>query len=237
MIGVITGLRAEARCLRGLDVAIACSGARPERAWAEAARLLAGGATGLLSFGLAAGLAPDLRPGDLVLAETVVLPDGRRLATAAAWRSRVAAALERAGIATHAGPLAGTGRLLTSPGQKQALHEATGAVAADMESHVVAELASAAGKPFIVVRAVSDPAGQGLPEAALHLLGEQGQILPAALVRLIARPRDLLGLLRLGRQSRRAFGALGQAARSAGRTLERPFTRPGSESECASPGP
>ena len=99
MIGVITGLRAEARCLSGLDLAVACSGARPGRARAEAARLLAEGAFGLVSFGLAGGLAPELRPGDLVLAEAVVLPDGRRLMTDAAWGAGLTAALAEAGVA------------------------------------------------------------------------------------------------------------------------------------------
>ena len=58
-----SGLRAEARCLAGLDVAIGCSGARPERARAEAARLVAAGAAGLVSFGLAGGLSPGLARG------------------------------------------------------------------------------------------------------------------------------------------------------------------------------
>jgi adenosylhomocysteine nucleosidase len=226
VIGVITGLHAEARCLSGLDLEVACSGARPGRARAEAARLLAYGAWGLVSFGLAAGLRSDLRPGDLVLATTVVLVDGRRLPSDAAWRCRLAAALAEAGVATRAGPVAGTDRLLASPGQKRALLEATGALAADMESHAVAELASAAARPFIVVRAISDAADQALPAAATRFLGPEGQIRPAALIGVIARPRELAELVRLGLQTRRALAALHRAARSAGGSLERSSNRP-----------
>ncbi len=221
MIGVITGLRAEARCLSGLDLAVACSGARPGRARMAAARLLAEGATGLVSFGLAAGLGPELQPGDLVLAAAVVLPDGRSLPTDPPWRSRCAAALDGAGIAVHAGAIAGTRHLLATPAQKQALFKATGALAADMESHAVAELASAAAIPFIVVRAISDPAEQALPEVAIRCLGPGGQIRPAALIGVIARPGELAALIRLGLQARRALAALSQVARRAGGSLER----------------
>ncbi len=226
MIGVITGLRAEARCLRGLAVTVACSGARPGRARTEAARLLAEGAPGLVSFGFAAGLDPELQPGDLVLATDVVLPDGRHLPADAAWRGRLVAALAAAGVAARLGPVAGTDRLLASPGQKQALLQATGALAADMESHAVAELASAAARPFIVVRAISDAADQSLPEAATRFLGPAGRIRPAGLLGVIARPRELGALVGLGLQTRRALRMLHRVARIAGGALEDAIDRP-----------
>lgn len=226
MIGVITGLRAEARCLHGLDLAVACSGARPGRARAEAARLLAEGATGVVSFGLAAGLSPGLRPGDLVLADAVILPDGRRLTAHSAWRAVLAAALSPAGMATHLGPIAGTDHLLAAPEQKQALFEATGALAADMESHAVADVATLAGKPFIVVRAIADAADQALPDGAIRFLGPDGRMRLTALIGVIARPWELAQLLRLGLQTRGALGTLHQVTRSAGSNLERPFHPP-----------
>ncbi len=226
MIGVITGLRAEARCLSGLGVQVACSGARPGRARAEAARLLAEGAAGLVSFGLAAGLAPDLRPGDLVLADAVVVPDCGQLVTDTAWRAGLAVALSEAAMTCRVGPVAGTDHLLADPARKQALFAATGALAADMESHAVAALASAARKPFIVVRAISDAAGQALPAAAAGFLGPEGQIRPRALIGVIARPRELAMLIRLGLQTRRALGTLGEVARRAGSRLCDPSDRP-----------
>jgi adenosylhomocysteine nucleosidase len=225
MIGVITGLRAEARCLRGLDLVVACSGARPERARAEAARLLAEGAAGLVSFGLAAGLAPELRPGDLVLADAVVLEDGRRLATDESWQSGLRSTLAACGIAGHLGAVAGAARMLATVAQKRALLAATGALAADMESHAVAELASAAAKPFLLVRAISDAADQTLPAAAARFITPEGRIRLATLIESLGRPRQLARLLRLGLQTRRALVTLHQVARAAGGSLERPLTR------------
>ncbi len=226
MIGVITGLRAEARCLRGLDLRVACSGARPGRARAEAARLLAEGAEGLVSFGLAAGLAPGLRPGDLVLAEAVRLPDGRRLPTDAAWRSGLLAALAEAGVAANLGTIAGAEHMLTTPAGKLALQQASGARAADMESHVVADVASAAAIPFIALRAISDAADQTVPALAARFLEPQGRIRLTALIGVVGRPLELTRLLRLGLETRRALGTLRQAARAAGNSLEHPFNRP-----------
>ncbi len=125
------------------------------------------------------------------------------------------------------GPIAGTDRLLATPrGRSGRCFEATGALAADMESHAVAELASAAGMPFIVVRAISDGADQALPAAAIRFLGADGRIRPTALIGVIARPAALAALVRLGLQTRRALGTLSQAARRAGASLERPFSRP-----------
>jgi hopanoid-associated phosphorylase len=220
VIGLVTGLRAEARCLGGLDVAVACSGARPARARAEAARLLAEGAVGLVSFGLAGGLSPAAASGDLVLAEAVVLPGGERIATDFAWRMRVAAAIETAGRAPHQAVVAGSDRLLATIAAKRALLATTGALAVDMESHAVAEVAHAAGRPFLVLRAIADPADQALPRAATVALGPDGEVRPLAVARaLLERPAELPTLLRLGRQSRRALAALRRVVLLAGPAL------------------
>ena len=210
-IGVITGLRAEARCLAGLDVLVASSGARPERARAEAARLIAEGVAGLVSFGLAGALAPTLVAGDLVLAAAVALPDGGRIATDAAWRSRLAGRL--GGIGPSEETLAGSDRLITSPALKALLHATRAAGAVDMESHAVAAAAAAAGLPFLVIRAIADPSERAPPPVALKALGADGGLRPAALLGgLLRRPQDLAALLRLGRDSASAFATLRRVA-------------------------
>src|SRR5688572_24956866 len=98
-VGIITGSAAEAGCLpRGAAragwsaphrVRVFCSGADPARAEAGALGLIEDGATALVSFGLAAGLAPIIRPGELLVAESVVTPDGEKVCTDDAWRRRL----------------------------------------------------------------------------------------------------------------------------------------------------
>ena len=221
MIGVITGSRAEARCLRGLGVAVACSGARPAQARAETARLIARGAEGLVSFGLAGGLAPPAASGDLVLADAVVLPEGARITTDSAWRHHLLVALRAAGR-PHLAAVAGSDRLLTTVAAKRALFEATGALAVDMESHVVATAAAAAGRPFVVIRAIADRHDQALPGAAAVALGPSGEVRLRALTRaLLERPGDLPALLRLAGQSGRALAVLRRVVPLAGAALVR----------------
>lgn len=220
MIGVVTGSRAEARCLGRLEVAVACSGARPARARSEAARLIARGAAGLVSFGLAGGLAPAAASGELVLADAVVLPDGARIATDAAWRRHLLTALRAAGARPHVAPVAGSDRLLTTAAAKRALFEAIGALAVDMESHAVAAVATHAGIPFLVLRALADPFDQTVPQVAREALRPDGAIrIRATFGGLLRQPGQLIELARLARQSALALAALRRGARFAGPRL------------------
>jgi adenosylhomocysteine nucleosidase len=220
VIGVVTGLRAEARCLGGLDLAVACSGARPARARAEAERLLAEGALGLVSFGLAGGLSPAMVSGDLLLADEVVLPGGERIATDLAWRNRIAARIAGAGRAPHRAAAAGSDHLVATNAAKRELFATTRAAAVDMESHAVAEAARREGLPFVVLRAIADRADQTLPRAAGVALGPGGEIRPLLVARaLLHRPGELPALLRLGRQSRTALAVLRRVVLLAGPAL------------------
>lgn len=219
-VAVVTGLLAEARCLRGLQVRIACSGGSAERARAEATRLIADGATALVSFGLAGGLAPDLRPGDLVLPETVRSPEGQSIATDPAWRQRLSSRLEAGGVPAVRGTLAGSERVAATLSDKRTLFETTGARAVDMESHAAAAIAHCADIPFLVIRAIADPADRVIPQSALEALRPDGRIrIPALLGGLIRQPSELIALVRLGRDTASALATLRRAAAQSGTLL------------------
>jgi hopanoid-associated phosphorylase len=212
-IGVIVGAQAEARCLAVLDVLVGCSGARPARARAEVARLIGAGVQGLVSFGLAGGLVPGLAAGDLVVAEAVVLPDGARIAADPGWRDRLLRVLRAGGVEAAGGALAGSERLVASTAAKATLHAIAEACAVDMESHVVAAAAAAAGLPFLVARAIADPSGRAVPSVAQSALGAAGEVRPAAVLRgLLRRPREVAALVRLGRDSARGLATLRRVA-------------------------
>lgn len=222
MIGVITGLRSEARCLPpAVDRAIVCSGPGPGRARQAARTLIEQGARGLISFGIAGGIDPTPRPGDLVLPDVVVLPDGGRIAVDAGWHARIATPLRSAGPRCHESALAGAEQLLPTTPDKHRLHEATGALAADLESHAVAEAAARAGLPFVVIRAIADPLDQPLPEAARVAIGPKGEVRVLAVPNMLRQyPGDLWPLLRLGWQSARAHATLRSVALLAGAALD-----------------
>lgn len=98
------------------------------------------GGTAVLAAGFCAGLVDGLRPGDLVVADETRDEAGATECTGAAL---LAEALAPYGT-VHRGTLAGSARIVRGAG-RAALHEATGAVAADMESAAV--LRTAAGPP------------------------------------------------------------------------------------------
>lgn len=198
-VAVLTGVRTEAECLPGADVH--CSGADTDRAEALAARLVAEGATALVSFGLAGGLDPALRPGDLLLPDGVCFEDGTAIPVHAGWR----AALLGRGLRACGGRILASRGVVADPDAKRRLFERTGAMAVDMEGGAVAR----SGLPFVVLRAVADPAERGIPAAALAGVGPDGAVRPAAVaLRLLAAPWQLPALLRLAADSRAGLEAL-----------------------------
>jgi hopanoid-associated phosphorylase len=218
-LGVVTGLAAEARCLREAApenlpddaLTVVCSGGDPARALAWAQALIENGVNALLSFGIAGGLDPALVAGDLVVGEAVVDPDGRRYQTDAVWRDGLLALL--ADQSPRRGAIASSERPVASPAGKCALHVGRCAAAVDMESHGVARAADAAGLPFAVIRAIADPAGRVLPHAALAGLGPDGEPRPiAVLAELVRRPWELPALFAVAADARRALATLGRCA-------------------------
>lgn len=207
LIGIICGARAEAAALgrlaRDPRLMLVFSGARPDRAETGARGCVAAGCRALISFGTAAGLAPGLGAGVLLSPAAVLDTDGRRYPLDPALVPPTGTA----------GDLAGCDRAVSQPGAKAALHERTGAVAADMESHRLARVAAEAGVPAGAIRAVLDPAGRALPEATLAALGPDGRSRPGVLLRaLLARPGDAGALIVLARDFRHARAALARAA-------------------------
>ncbi len=199
----ITGMTSEARIAERAGIEAMASGGV-----AATTEMLIRDADRLISFGIAGALAPRLVPGTLLLPHDVIDENGARYPIDAAWRSRVLAALRSAGLVAEEGTLIGTSEAAASVTQKAGLFARTGAIAVDLESHIVAR----AAKPFLVLRAVADPASRDLPPAALVGLAPSGApAIGAVLVSLAWDPTQLPALLRLAGDSRRALSALGSA--------------------------
>jgi 4-hydroxy-3-methylbut-2-enyl diphosphate reductase len=184
---VLAPLMVERLALAGTPGAeVVRSGMGRERARRAAQAALSSPAQALAVAGLCAGIAPELRAGDVVCA-TELLPDGGE-AIAVPGSALLAAALRRQGLRVHIGPLASSERL---EGPRQRARRAGSALALDMES---AWLAAGAGeRPLAVVRVVVDAAGRRL-----------------------ADPRTLLASLRALRSLRRVRPALADWAAALG---------------------
>ena len=126
----------------------------------------------MISFGIAAGLAPGRAAGATCLVGREVVHEGRSYSTDADWAAR----LEEGDRPAACHDCRRRSALLTSVCEKRALHAHSGAVAADMESHIVARLAAQHGLPFAVLRVIADPAEQDIPPAALAGMASDGGI-------------------------------------------------------------
>ncbi len=210
---VVCGLQAEARLLRGLGVEIEVTAGDAARGRAAAERAASEGADGLLSFGICGGLAPGLTSGTLLLPRAVKSEIGEVFPADEKLRADFAVALRQAGLAFTEDALLGLDRMAMTRADKEALFYQSRADAVDTESIFVARAAKAAGIPFLVLRAISDPAETALPPATSVGLDEAGNpaILPV-LLSLLKNPLQLPGLIRAAIGANRALKALGDAA-------------------------
>jgi hopanoid-associated phosphorylase len=194
----------------GVDAVFAARSDLLERALSEA---LAQGCSGIISFGTAGGLAPELVPGDVIIASAVSGPLGV-IETDAEWSARLFAAFAGTPLAarTVRGTMAGVAAPLSGAQEKDSLYRSTGALAVDMESHIAGAIAKARGLPFAICRAIVDPAWRSLPKAATVGLRDDGTttILPI-LRELLREPSQLGALLKIAGDARAARTSLVQA--------------------------
>jgi adenosylhomocysteine nucleosidase len=204
---VVVGMAFEARIAARLGVPVVCGG---DGTYLERslARAMAAGCKGLISFGVAGGLAPGLTPGTCIIGSSVI-DDGEERPTDVRWSQR----LQRIIPGTVCGPLLGVRQPVALAEDKRALHEKTGAIGVDMESHVVARAAARHGVPLAAIRVVVDPVERTIPRSALAGTQPDGTISPLAVVRsLIRYPRDLAGLVRMSLDARAARATLVQGS-------------------------
>jgi adenosylhomocysteine nucleosidase len=201
----VTGLKAEARIAERSPetkaIALGSHAGRLENLINEAINKHC---LGVISFGLAAGLKRELQPGVCLIGREVV-DDSRRYPADDVWTARLKLRLGRAMLVA----IAGVDRPLTTQLQKQSRFEATGAVAADMESHLAARVAAKQGLPFAVLRVVSDPAERAIPGAALAGMRDDGGTDAVAVLHSLSRaPGQIPQLMHIAADAGRAYYAL-----------------------------
>lgn len=216
-IGIICGLKAEARLLddarteHPIDIGI--SGASPARAEALAGEFAAAGVCGLISFGVAGGLAGHLKPGDLIIASSIRDTD-HQWPTDTKWSEHLVQYAKDAGFAVETGGIFGSNDMVLTTDHKHRLAAETGCVAVDMESQGVARIASQNRIPVVALRAVGDPASRAIPQSATVGVSPDGDMRSLAVLReVLKRPGDLPGLIQVGRDSGKALQTLRRCLR------------------------
>lgn len=219
-IGFITGLRSEARLIAAATRRLEpdssplmyAAGGSAVAAYGAGRAMARQGIGALVSFGIAGGIDPTMSSGELVVADAVVDSQQQRYETAASWRDRLYEEIRDVG-SVKIGTIAGQDQVASTVADKAALYADGAPLAVDMESHGVGRAAAESEIPFLILRAIADPADRTIPAVALAGMGPSGEtlVLPV-LIGLMREPRSLPGLLNVARDTRAAMTALRRAA-------------------------
>ena len=219
--GAVTGLAAEAEIARDAGLMAAAGAGTAKGTERAIGRLIEQGVPGLVSFGIAGGLAPNLARGTLIAPAAVRGMDGEAHWVDVEWHARLTRAAHAAGLPLVVGGILGAEAIAATAAEKARLREATHAIAVDLESHRVARAAERARIPFLVFRVIADTADRDLPPAALVPLTRSGHPSVRVLGSIITRPGQIPALLTLARETRSALEALRQGARALAVVLRR----------------
>ena len=188
VLGVV-GLAFEARIAAGRDTRVICSGDGRTLPTALACAI-PGDCRGLVSFGVAGGLAPQLHAGTCVVG-SVITSGTTRFMTDWNWSRNLLQVIPGAVY----GAIVGVSSPIAQRDAKRALHVSTGALAVDMESHVVASVAATRALPMAAVRVITDSAMRELPRASLAAMRANGTIDMTALIRSMMKGTSELPML------------------------------------------
>jgi hopanoid-associated phosphorylase len=205
---IVTGLIQEARIAAGPGLTVICSSSDPQQLRELLTVFDPSTIRGVISFGVAGGLDPTLKSGDLVVATEVMAGDARWLA-GLTLSDALLASIPLGGRRVIRAGLAGVEQVIAAQDGKAALRSETGAAAVDMESHIAAAYAAEAGLPFAALRVISDPAGRALPALAMAAIKPNGDIDLRKVLRGLARnPSTLRALVSTGIDFNRALRSL-----------------------------
>ena len=108
------------------------------------------------------------------------------------------------------GALLGVPAPIAHPDEKRALYLKTGAIAVDMELHIVAAVGLAHELPVAAIRVITDPARRALPVSAVAAMRPNGTTNIGAMLRsVLSRPRELPALFQTALDARAARATLG----------------------------
>jgi len=205
-------------------VVVLQTGIGPERAYQAVRRGLDGRmCQGVVSIGVSGGLRDSLPSGSLVIGDEWMhvgtRVDGVRSEVARSvgppadrrWRAAALQAAAGCGVTAHQGELVTVDHVVGTVEEKRALAGRTTALAVDMESAAVAEVALAAGLPVVAARVILDPLEEALPVSPEEFLNPDGSssIWKSGLA-VAARPVRLPMLWDVGRRSTHAMELLGR---------------------------
>jgi len=154
-------------------VHVVCTGVGPTNAAHAAQRVLGAlppACRPLVAvFGIGGALSPALAVGDVVLGIHTRSVEGDVLPGCPTVLARAAEHLTAAGFTVHRGDHLTTPYVVCRATEKRRLYEQTMALAVDMESYAIAQVAKRSELPLLLVRIISDDAHWDLPNLNVGL--------------------------------------------------------------------
>ena len=207
----ISGLAVEAKIARTAGFSVV-AGAGDRDHTATLVATAAAQADCLVSFGIAGGLAPELKTGTVVVSGEVV-SEGQHWAIEPSLRCQLSKFAQSIGAIE--GLVFGASSILATQTEKERVWSTSRALAVDIESEIVARTATELGIPFIVLRSIADTARRDLPLASLVPITASGKPdLLKFLSAVLRQPFQVPGMIGLARETAIALSALVGPARA-----------------------
>ena len=183
-------------------------GQGPRNASQAAERLVEKKCDLLISWGVAGGLNPTHKCGDLIVSNRCVSEKGQEIFYRGNTAKDYIRRLETVVPATS-GKVTTVFKAVTSAQRKKSLFQQTKADIVDMESHSIAKVAQANSIEFILVKAVIDEASDDVPNAFLECADEFGKPKLTKTFSVIwKQPGSISSLLKLGMKYRQSLKTL-----------------------------
>jgi len=219
-LGIIAALPAEANCLTNQklnvgspvkiqeDIYLCLSGMGYDSAQRCSQQLIECGVDALISWGLAGSIDMTLKSGDLLLAGRVI-GNEQSWSTHPDWLNKLQMECQQPSFSTISGDIASVNDICANITDKKNLSLKSSAVAVDMESAAIAELASTNDIDFLVVRTIADDANTSIPQAVLKhtdLLGKPDPI--PFFLSCLKNPGQIKDLIKLAKCYKQALKTL-----------------------------
>ena len=184
-IGIVAALPAEAACLydKKLEVRtpveiqdgiyLCLSGIGYDAASQAAEKLLDLNINTLISWGVAGALDATLESGDLIIANSIISGD-KNNQTTATWQKELLAFFTGKTQKVLNADIYSSREVCATIEDKKMLFEKTKAIAVDMESAAITEMAINNNLDFAVIRSIADKADMAIPDAVLNYTDNLG---------------------------------------------------------------
>lgn len=198
---------------KGPDAVCVLCGIGLEKALAAARIVAAMDVDLIMSMGVAGGLAPEVKTGELVIANTATpflndSPGDVPLMGEDALPG-IKEKMAQFPLKTRYGMIVSSPKPILTTEHKKEVFESYKADVVDMESAAVALAAAEKKLPFVAVRAVCDPANKSIPPAMTSLVDEMGR--PKILTILgtfFKNPKLILSMMSTGKDYENALNSL-----------------------------